>query len=89
MRDWATPPSTPPSTTANPVNQPKVQELVYESPKNYTGPIVEGWPPTKDRSMHLYIRPGENSFRIQPKLKMFGTKILIIVLSGNKFNMYL
>ena len=31
--------------------------LPYEIPMNYKGPIVEGWPPTKNRSMPLYVKP--------------------------------
>ncbi len=30
------------------------------------GPIVEGWPPGKNRSMHAYVPVGTNLFKIRP-----------------------
>ena len=30
--------------------------LTYDDPFSYKGPIVEGWPPTRNRSVFLYIK---------------------------------
>ena len=30
--------------------------LTYDDPETYTGPIVQGWPPSKNRSVPLYIK---------------------------------
>jgi hypothetical protein len=30
-------------------------------PRVYSGPIVLGWPPNKNRSLSLYIQPNDNS----------------------------
>ena len=30
-------------------------ELTYDKPSSYQGPIVEGWPPSKDRSVSKYL----------------------------------
>ena len=36
------------------------------------GPIVENWPPEKDRTMDIYIKPNENTFTILPKSVNLG-----------------
>ena len=30
--------------------------LTYDDPKTYKGPIVEGWPPSKNRAITLYMQ---------------------------------
>ena len=30
--------------------------MTYDDPSTYKGPIVQGWPPTKNRSVRLYIK---------------------------------
>ena len=30
--------------------------LTYDNPETYHGPVVEGWPPSKNRSVQLYIK---------------------------------
>ena len=35
--------------------------MSYADPSQYKGPIIEGWPPSRDRSMLTYIRPEENT----------------------------
>ena len=30
--------------------------LTHDDPERYKGPIVQGWPPSKNRSVPLYIK---------------------------------
>ena len=34
----------------------KYAVLTYDAPETYKGPIVQGWPPSKDRSIPLYMK---------------------------------
>ena len=34
----------------------KFAVLTYDNPETYKGPIVQGWPPSKNRSIPLYIK---------------------------------
>ena len=34
----------------------KGMTLTYDNPETYRGPTVRGWPPSKDRSVQLYIK---------------------------------
>ena len=50
--------------------------------RKYDFPIVEGWPPDKDRNMRVYLRPNRNnSFVLRPKflpdrnITMFDDKV--------------
>ena len=46
------------------------------------GPVVEGWPPDKDRHMPHYILPAQNTFSIQPPPSYFkGCQLLVVVQS--------
>ena len=50
----------------------------FDSPS----PILEDWPPGKDRYMPHYIHPGQDTFLIKPPRSYFqGCKLLIAVLS--------
>ena len=51
---------------------------------DYSGPVVEGWPPSKSRWMPLYIRPEEDSFLIRPEVDLDKTRIIVIVHSGTR-----
>ena len=51
---------------------------------NYTGPVVEGWPPSRSRWMPLYVRPEEDSFLIRPEVDLDKTRIIVIVHSGDR-----
>ena len=31
-------------------------KLTYDNPETYRGPTVRGWPPSKNRSIPLYIK---------------------------------
>ena len=44
---------------------------------------VEGWPPSKNRSMPLYIRPDEDSFLLKPEIDLNDVRIIVIVHSGD------
>ena len=44
----------------------------------YEGPVVEGWPPDKDRHMPHYLLPGENTFSIQPPPSYFKDCQLLV-----------
>ena len=41
--------------------------LTYMQASKYKGPIVEGWPPERNRSLDLYILPEEDTFPLKPK----------------------
>ena len=48
----------------------------------YEGPVVEGWPPDKDRYMPHYILPAQNTFSIQPPSSYFkDCKLMVAVQS--------
>ena len=40
--------------------------LTYMEASKYKGPIVEGWPPGRNRSLDQYIRPYEDTFTMRP-----------------------
>jgi hypothetical protein len=51
-----------------------------EIPKMYRGPIVLGWPPNKNRSISLYIRPNDNStFLLFPSIERRKNCMILIV----------
>ena len=59
--------------------------LTYAKPENYDGPIVEGWPPNKNRNMSQYI--SEDSIITDECLKQKALekiKLLILVKSAVK-----
>lgn len=37
----------------------------------YQGPIVEGWPPNVSRNISVYLRPGQNTTLLFPRLAGF------------------
>ena len=37
----------------------KGMTLTYDNPETYRGPTVRGWPPSKNRSIPLYIKGGK------------------------------
>ena len=51
--------------------------LTYDDPGEYKGPVVEGWPPGKNRSMELYLRPSEDTFLMRPAKS--HCKLLVVV----------
>ena len=54
--------------------------LTYMQASEYKGPIVEGWPPERNRSQDLYIRPEEDTFPLKPTSKAVkNCKFLIMV----------
>ena len=58
-------------------------KITFDNPDLYKGPYVEGWPPSKDRSMPRYIKPGEDTFPIRPSKDHFkGCNLLVIVHSS-------
>ena len=57
--------------------------ITYENPKTYKGPLLEGWPPGKDRHMPNYIKPDQDTFPLRPSKAHFkGCEILVIVHSA-------
>ena len=52
----------------------------------YEGPVVEGWPPEKDRYMPNYILPGKNTFSIQPSPSYFKDCQLLVVVTSRRDN---
>lgn len=54
--------------------------LTYMKASEYKGPVVEGWPPERNRSMGRYIRPNEDTFLMRPTLEAVkNCQMLIIV----------
>ena len=54
--------------------------LTYLQASKYKGPIVEGWPPERNRSLDLYIHPEEDTFPLKPKSEAVkNCKFLIMV----------
>ena len=54
--------------------------LTYMQASKYKGPIVEGWPPERNRSLDLYIHPEEDTFPLKPKSEAVkNCKFLIMV----------
>ena len=53
----------------------------------YKGPVVEGWPPEKDRYMPHYIFPGKNTFSIQPPPSYFKDCHLLVVVTSRRDNL--
>lgn len=61
----------------------KKVKITFDNPDLYKGPFVEGWPPSKDRYMPHYIKPGEDTFPIRPSKDHFkGCNLLVIVHSS-------
>ena len=59
--------------------------LTYMKASDYKGPVVEGWPPERNRSMERYIRPNEDTFLMRPTLEAVkNCQMLIIGKSGKK-----
>ena len=50
----------------------------------YEGPVVEGWPPNKDRHMPHYILPGKNTFSIQPTPSYFKDCQLLVAVQSRR-----
>ena len=42
----------------------KTIKFTYSDPKDYIGPIVEGWPPHKNRSIELYMTGSFHNYRL-------------------------
>ena len=54
--------------------------LTYMQASKYKGPIVEGWPPERNRLLDLYIRPKEDTFYMTPTSKAIkNCKFLIMI----------
>jgi len=53
--------------------------LTFDDPDTYQGPVVEGWPPGKNRSLPLYLRPTEDTFLMRPQNIVQSCKLLVIV----------
>ena len=54
--------------------------ITFDSPSTFKGPVVEGWPPSKDRYMPHYIQPNEDTFLLRPPSTYFkGCKVLIAI----------
>ena len=51
--------------------------LTYQNPKTYNGPIVEGWPPSKNRNVHQYMTQPFTSVPIDSKLN-YKTIVVIV-----------
>ena len=55
-------------------------DLHAESPRMYTGPIVYGWPPNKNRSVSLYIDPNDiSTFLVFPNSEKRENCTMLIV----------
>ena len=76
MANISTFPSPLPEITADISKFP----LTYMHASNYKGPIVEGWPPERNRSLDLYIRPEEDTFPLKPtSMAVKNCKFLIMI----------
>ena len=54
--------------------------LTYIAANKYKGPVVEGWPPQRNRSIPLYIRPKKDTFPWRPTSEAVrNCQLLIIV----------
>ena len=54
--------------------------LTYMQASKYKGPIVEGWPPERNRSLDLYICPKEDTFPMTPTSNAIkNCKFLIMI----------
>ena len=54
--------------------------LTYMAANKYKGPVVEGWPPQRNRSIPLYIRPKKDTFPWRPTSEAVrNCQLLIIV----------
>lgn len=54
--------------------------LTFDDPSKYRGPVVEGWPPGKNRSLERYLRPTEaNTFPMVPTSEAVGKCQLLVV----------
>ena len=53
--------------------------LTFDDPDTYQGPVVEGWPPGKNRSLPLYLRPIEDTFLMRPQKIGHSCKLLVVV----------
>ena len=42
----------------------KTIKFTYSDPKDYKGPIVEGWPPNKNRSIEIYMTGTFQNYRL-------------------------
>ena len=61
--------------------------LTYMKASDYKGPVVEGWPPERNRSMERYIRPNEDTFLMRPTLEAVKNCQMLII--GNSEKNYL
>ena len=50
----------------------------------YEGPVVDGWPPDKDRYMPHYILPSQNTFSIQPPPSYFKDCQLLVIVQSRR-----
>ena len=53
--------------------------LTYMKASDYKGPVVEGWPPERNRSMEPYIRPNEETFLMRPTLEAVKNCQMLII----------
>ena len=50
--------------------------LTYENPKTYNGPIVEGWPPSRNRNVRKYMT---QTFTSVPNNSKLNNKTLVVI----------
>ena len=58
--------------------------LTYMKASDYKGPVVEGWPPERNRSMERYIRPNEDTFLMRPTLEAVKNCQMLIIGKSEK-----
>ena len=58
--------------------------LTYMKASEYKGPVVEGWPPERNRSMGRYIRPNEDTFLMRPTLEAVKNCQMLIIGKSEK-----
>ncbi|TRY79809.1 hypothetical protein TCAL_10002, partial [Tigriopus californicus] len=67
----------------------KYVHFTYSDPKAYQGPIVDGWPPGKERNLPRYLNGKERPFLIQPNegRNVSGDVLFMIHSSPEKMSM--
>ena len=58
--------------------------LTYMKASEYKGPVVEGWPPERNRSMERYIRPNDDTFLMRPTLEAVKNCQMLIIGKSEK-----
>ena len=60
--------------------------MYFTDPKTYTGPVIAGWEPNKNRDMPVYIRPNESTvindlscFKFEGKVFLFCCDIVLVI----------